>query len=103
MAKQPIEALDIMEKVAGKSLDPNILAVLKSVMGSFPIGTLVRLDSMEVGVVTGVGTAGEGQIRITILIDRRGNRLPHPEGEGPGESEPKTKPHRMAILGSAQP
>jgi len=103
MAKQPIEALDIMQKLAGKSLDPNILAVLKSVMGSFPIGTMVRLDSMEVGVVTGVGPAGEGQIRITILIDRQGNRLPHPEEVDLGEIDPKTSRPRWSILGTVNP
>ncbi|MGZ8472213.1 MAG: HD-GYP domain-containing protein [Candidatus Deferrimicrobiaceae bacterium] len=103
MAKQPIEALDIMQKLAGKSLDPNILAVLKSVMGSFPIGTMVRLDSMEVGVVTGAGPAGEGQIRITILIDRQGNRLPHPEEVDLGEIDPKTSRPRWSILGTVNP
>ena len=103
MAKQPVEALDIMQKLAGKSLDPNILAVLKSVMGSFPIGTMVRLDSMEVGVVTGVGPAGEGQIRITILIDRQGNRLPHPEEVDLGEIDPKTSRPRWSILGTVNP
>jgi putative nucleotidyltransferase with HDIG domain len=103
MAKQPIEALDIMQKLAGKSLAPNILAVLKSVMGSFPIGTMVRLDSMEVGMVTGVGPAGEGKIRIAVLIDRQGNRLPHPEEVDLGEIDPKTSRPRWSILGTVNP
>jgi len=103
MAKQPVEALDIMQKLAGKSLDPNILAVLKSVMGSFPIGTMVRLDSMEVGIVTGVGPVGEEQIRITILIDRQGNRLPRPEEVDLGEIDPKTSRPRWSILGTVNP
>ena len=48
-------------------------------MGSYPIGTMVRLNNMEVGVITGVGPAGMGPIRIQILIDRQGNLLPRPE------------------------
>jgi putative nucleotidyltransferase with HDIG domain len=103
MAKQPIEALDIMQKLAGKSLDPNIFAVLKSVMGSFPIGTMVRLDSMEVGIVTGLGHAGEGKIRIAILIDRQGNRFPQPEEVDLGEIDPKTSRPRWSILGTVNP
>src|SRR3990170_3003899 len=103
MARQPTEALDTMQKLAGKSLDPNVLAALKSVMGSFPIGTMVRLDSMEVGVVTGIGPAGQGPIKIAILIDPQGNRLPQPEEADLGEIDPKSRRPRWSILGTVNP
>jgi putative nucleotidyltransferase with HDIG domain len=102
-AKQPIEALEIMRKLAGKSLDPNILAILNSVMGSYPIGTMVRLDSMEVGIVIGVGPSGQGPIRIAILVDRQGNPLPRSEEVDLTDVDPRTGRPRWSILGTVNP
>jgi putative nucleotidyltransferase with HDIG domain len=101
-AKQPLEALDLMEKLAGKSIDGSVLAVLKSVMGSYPIGTMVRLSSMEVGIVTGVGPSGYGPIRISVLVDRHGHPLPRPEGVEITEID-TTAPHGRSILGTVNP
>ncbi len=78
-ARAPLEALEIMENIAGQSIDGNLLAVLKNVMGAYPIGTLVRLSSMEVGVVTAVGPHGEGPWKISVLVDSRGMTLGRPE------------------------
>ena len=102
-AKQPLEALEIMGKLSGKSLDANILAVLKSVMGSYPIGTMVRLNSMEVGVITGVGPAGLGPIKIQVLVDRQGNPLPRPEEVELVEIAARTPHPRQSILGTVNP
>jgi putative nucleotidyltransferase with HDIG domain len=79
MAKPPLEALELMGELAGKSIDPDILSVFKNVMGGYPIGTMVRLSTMEVGVVVGVGPEGRGPIRVSVLVDRQGTPLPRPE------------------------
>ncbi len=103
MAKQPLEALDIMEKLSGKSLDGNVLAVLKSVMGKYPIGTMIRLDSMEVGIITGVGPAGQGPLKIAVIVDRNGNPLPRPEEFDLSETDERTGRPRRSILGTVNP
>ena len=102
-AKQPIEALEIMGKLSGKSLDANILTVLKSVMGSYPIGTMVRLNSMEVGVITGTGPACQGPIKIQVLVDRQGNPLPRPEEVELAEIASRIPHPRRSILGTVNP
>ncbi len=102
-AKQPLEALEIMGKLSGKSLDAGTFSVLKNVMGSYPIGTMVRLNSMEVGVITGVGPAGMGPVRIQILVDRRGNPLPRPEEVEIAEIAARPPHSRRAILGTVNP
>ncbi len=103
VAKQPLEALEIMGKLAGKSLDGNVLATLKSVMGSYPIGTMIRLDSMEVGIVTGVGSAGQGPLKITVIVDRNGNPVPRPEEIDLSETDARTGRPRRSILGTVNP
>ena len=102
-AMQPLEALERMEKLSGKSLDGRVLAVLKSVMGSYPIGTVVRLSSMEVGMVTGVGPGGYGPIKISILVDRHGRPLPRPEDVEITEIDTRGAPQGRSILGTVNP
>ncbi len=103
MAKQPLEALALMEKLSGKSLDGSILSVLKSIMGSYPIGTMVRLSSMEVGIVTGVGPDGSGPIRISVLVDRQGHPLPRSEEVEITGGDARTAPPGRSILGTVNP
>ncbi len=102
-AKSPLEALEIMRTLSGKSLDGKIISVLNSVMGKYPIGTMVRLTSMEVGVVTGVGPVGQGPIKIAVLVDPRGNPLLRPEEVNLDEVDDKTGLPRRSILGTVNP
>jgi putative nucleotidyltransferase with HDIG domain len=102
-AMQPLEALERMEKLSGKSIDGSVLAVLKSVMGSYPIGTVVRLSSMEVGMVTGVGHSGYGPIRISILVDRHGHPLSRPEDVEITEVDTRGASQGRSILGTVNP
>ncbi len=102
-AKQPLEALELMETLSGKSLDGSLLATLRTVMGSYPIGTMVRLTSMEVGLVTGVGPDGYGPIRISVIVDRHGHPLPRPEEMEITEIDKRTAPSGRSILGTVNP
>jgi len=102
-AKQPLEALDLMEKLSGKSLDGSIFAVLKNVMGGFPIGTMVRLSSMEVGVVAGVGPEGRGPFRISVIVDGSGHPLTRPQEVEIAEIRAGTALPGRSILGTVNP
>lgn len=102
-AKAPLEALEIMGKIAGQSIDGNVLTVLKSVMGRYPIGTIVRLNSMEVGIVTAVGPQGQGPWKIAVLVDSRGTPLARPEEVDLGGPEAGAGRPRRSILGTVDP
>ncbi|MBK8011275.1 MAG: hypothetical protein IPK13_07980 [Deltaproteobacteria bacterium] len=47
----PDEALRILVKQAGTQYDPVVVRVLVNLMGLYPLGTVVRLESGEVGIV----------------------------------------------------
>ncbi len=51
-ARTPQGAMEIMRKLAGKSLDPDIVLLLERSLGAYPVGTMLRLSTMEVGIVT---------------------------------------------------
>jgi len=102
-ARTPQQALEIMRKLAGKSLDPDLVELLERSLGGYPVGTMVRLSTMEVGVVTGTPDGGKGEPRVAILFDRSGNPLAAPQGVDLKESDPSSgKPRRM-ILGTVNP
>ncbi|MGE5189722.1 MAG: HD-GYP domain-containing protein, partial [Gemmatimonadota bacterium] len=76
-ARSPLEALSLMKGLGGNSLSAEFVDLLVRTMGPYPIGTTVRLSTMEVGVVTATGPAGP--TKVTILADRHGMPLATPE------------------------
>jgi HD-GYP domain-containing protein (c-di-GMP phosphodiesterase class II) len=78
-AKTPSQALEIMEGIAGKSLCSETVQVLKKSLGYYPVGSMVRLDTMEVGVVTATAAPDREPKRVDLLFDRNGRPLPQPE------------------------
>jgi HD-GYP domain-containing protein (c-di-GMP phosphodiesterase class II) len=51
-AYSPDQALTILLKGAGTEFDPLLLKVFVTMMGSYPVGTLLEFDTGEIGLVT---------------------------------------------------
>jgi putative nucleotidyltransferase with HDIG domain len=102
-ARTPQQALEIMRKLAGKSLDPDLVEMMERSLGVYPVGTMVRLSTMEVGVVTGTPDGGKGEPKVAILFDRSGNPLAAPQGVDLKESDPSSGRPRRMILGIVNP
>ena len=102
-ARTPQQALEVMRKLAGKSLDPDLVDLLERSLGVYPVGTMVRLSTMEVGVVTGVPDGGKGEPKVAILFDRSGNPLASPHGVDLEESDPSSGRARRTIVGTVNP
>jgi HD-GYP domain-containing protein (c-di-GMP phosphodiesterase class II) len=62
----PDEALGMMSRDAGKRFDPTLMKVFVNTLGLYPIGTVVRLDSGEIGIVIYGGGEGERVNRPVI-------------------------------------
>jgi hypothetical protein len=92
-----------MRKLAGKSLDPDLVELLERSLGVYPVGTMVRLSTMEVGVVTGAPDGGKGEPKVAILFDRSGNPLAAPQGVDLREPDPSSGRPRRMILGTVNP
>lgn len=74
----PRDAMRIMEGLSGKVIDPRYFEEFVKVLGIFPIGTLVRLDTNEVAVV--VETRADTPLlpRIRVIFDPESRPLPVP-------------------------
>ena len=75
--KTPDQVLTEMWEERGKIFDPIILELFISVIGIYPVGSLVTLDTGEVGVVIQphVDSAMLDRPMVTLISDRHGEKI----------------------------
>ena len=73
----PEEAIRLMVEQGEKEFDPLILKAFINMIGIYPIGSLVILDSGEIGVVvkSNANAALVKRPKVKIITDARGNKL----------------------------
>jgi HD-GYP domain-containing protein (c-di-GMP phosphodiesterase class II) len=71
----PDKALSIMMERAGKQLDPLLFKFFTNMVGIYPIGALVMLNTRELGLVYESDLVFPERPRVMIIVDRRGERL----------------------------
>lgn len=74
----PRTALYQMQKMSGTILDAELLGLFLEMMGNYPVGTLVRLDTNEVAVVSRPNPLDETAPVVRVIIDSEGRRLDAP-------------------------
>ncbi|RII31178.1 MAG: HD family phosphohydrolase [Geobacter sp.] len=74
----PRAALNEMQKLAGTYLDGSLLVNFIDMMGKYPVGTLVRLDTNEVAVVYRPNPLDAETPMVKVLIEADGTRLSIP-------------------------
>jgi putative nucleotidyltransferase with HDIG domain len=74
----PREAMRIMERLSGRVIDPKYYEAFVKILGIYPVGTLVRLDTNEVAVVLETFAAAPLAPKIKIVFDPDGKPLPVP-------------------------
>jgi putative nucleotidyltransferase with HDIG domain len=68
----------IMTQRGTGAFNQTLLQQFVAVMGTYPVGTLVRLDSGELAVVTAVDDRDPLQPDVKVIADRHGSLLPAP-------------------------
>ena len=71
----PDKALSIMMERAGKELDPLLFKFFTNMVGVFPIGTLVMLNTKELGLVYESNQLFAARPRVMLIMDTHGNRI----------------------------
>jgi HD-GYP domain-containing protein (c-di-GMP phosphodiesterase class II) len=71
----PDKALSIMMERSGTQLDPLLFKFFINMVGIYPIGTLVILDTRELGVVTESNQIFPTRPRVLLIIDSQGKRM----------------------------
>ena len=71
------EALNMMMELIGKEFDPIIIKVFSNMMGQYPVGTLVLLNTGEIGLVSEVNPdlSQALQPKVKIITDKKGKKI----------------------------
>jgi len=77
-AMTPRGAMARLRESAGSLYHPQLLENFAADLGSYPVGSLVRLNSNHIGLVSRVGVAESESVRLKILLDADGRELTPP-------------------------
>ena len=98
------EALSLMLEQIGTEFNPVILKAFVQMMGAFPIGSVVLLNTGEVGLVTAVNQELKFLLRpkVKIIADGAGNKV---DGEiiDLTEIDPENKKYKRTIVKEINP
>ena len=74
----PRKAIARLKDISGSSLHPEFVMHFVDSLGAYPVGSLVRLDNNEIGLVTKVDTQDTSLVDIKILFNPAGTLLDEP-------------------------
>ena len=74
----PDEALKVMLKESGTKYDPTLLKIFINMIGVYPLGTFVQLDTGEMGLVfhNSNDPSKYDRPRVKLVMDSHGNKIP---------------------------
>jgi putative nucleotidyltransferase with HDIG domain len=74
----PRRAINRLKEISGSFLQPDFVANFVESLGPYPVGSLVRLDNNEIGLVTKVDTQDTSLVDIKIIFNAAGTLLEEP-------------------------
>jgi putative nucleotidyltransferase with HDIG domain len=74
----PKAAMDIMHRLSGTSLNGDLVQKFEKMMGEYPVGTLVRLDTNEIALVVKPHPMESVAPAVKIIVDAQGELLDSP-------------------------
>jgi putative nucleotidyltransferase with HDIG domain len=77
----PATAINLMKGLAGESLNPEMVSSFAAMMGKYPPGTLVRLDTNEIALVWKAAPQNPEMPHVRVIIDSSGKQVDKPVTE----------------------
>ena len=87
----PVEAIRVMTSLSGRHFDPDVLKAFINMLGLYPIGTMVRLSTNEIALVTKENPQTPDRPVVTIVFDIDGKALDSPTDENLAIEESRGK------------
>ncbi|OGQ67478.1 MAG: hypothetical protein A3F88_01945 [Deltaproteobacteria bacterium RIFCSPLOWO2_12_FULL_42_16] len=75
MPYHPVDAIKIMGSLSGKHFEPNTLSAFIAMIGAYPIGTVVRLSTNQIGIVTRINTPNSFSPVVKVIFGEDGKKL----------------------------
>ena len=74
----PVEAIRLMNTMSGKHFDPNTLKIFIAMLGFYPVGTTVRLNTNDIGIVTKANPTDSLSPTVKIIFGGDGKQIDKP-------------------------
>jgi HD-GYP domain-containing protein (c-di-GMP phosphodiesterase class II) len=71
----PRKAIERLRELKGTVLHPQFTENFIASLGTYPVGSLVRLDNSEIGLVVWVDTKDPDSVQLKIIFDAMGQKL----------------------------
>ncbi|MEN8150567.1 MAG: hypothetical protein ABFS86_12145, partial [Planctomycetota bacterium] len=103
-ACSPEDAINLLMSPGAELFDPALVKVFVNTVGSVPVGTVVRLDSDEVGVVLSKPSqlSGSSMPVVKVIAGPDGQPVP-PFLADLNERDPATQDYRRSIVETVAP
>jgi HD-GYP domain-containing protein (c-di-GMP phosphodiesterase class II) len=100
----PPQALSHLMAGAGKEFNTTLTKVFVSMMGRYPIGTLLHLDTGEIALVMDYPEKGDHSLpRVLLLVEENEGTLKRGEVVDLTEKDDEKRLYKRRVLGSFQP
>jgi putative nucleotidyltransferase with HDIG domain len=70
--------LEVLKHNDGMQFDQHLVRRFAQLVGIYPVGNLVRLDTGETAVVTTIYAPDPSRPQVRVIVDRSGTRIEHP-------------------------
>ena len=74
-SRHPSEAVRLIRRMSGKSYAPDLITNFVEMVGTYPVGELLRLASNELAVVASLNQIDATSPKVRIVTDTAGQRL----------------------------
>jgi len=101
--KPPEKTIKEMEESSGKEFEPVLLRKFIKLIGVYPPGTFVRLDTNEIGFAFQTNPFDPYRPRVKIVMDSNGSKIENPQEIDLEEKVPETGSFRRSIKESVDP
>ncbi len=100
---EPKDAIAVLQRIRGKALQPEYVDVFIKMLGMYPVGSVVRLNTNEIAIVFGTNPEAEDFPLVKVIIDKHGNYLTEPELIDLGKTESKVLGVTRRIVAAVDP
>ena len=102
--REPVTAITKMQALAGKLLDPKYLDEFTKMLGTYPVGTLVRLTNNELALVVKSNSEDNLLPIVKVIFNSEGKELDNHYEVDLSESKPEgERQNRLRIVSSVDP
>jgi len=101
--KPPEKTVKEMEEASGKEFEPVLLRKFIRLIGVYPPGTFVRLDTNEICFVFQTNPSDPYRPRVKMVIDSNGSKIENAQEVNLEEKVPETGNFRRSIRESVDP